>query len=70
LKVHLNPEDVSRVETVKNELQLSIGAGDLQIVPDGRIEKGGCLVETEAGSMDARLGVLSAQAQDALKSSM
>jgi flagellar assembly protein FliH len=68
LRIHLNPEDVERVNSVKSELKLSIGAGDLVLVPDGRVEKGGCLLETESGSVDARLGTLASQAQDALKS--
>jgi len=68
LRIHLNPEDVERVNSVKSDLKLSVGAGDLVLVPDGRVEKGGCLLETEAGSVDARLGTLASQAQDALKS--
>jgi len=67
LRIHLHPGDVDRVERVRQELQLSVGAGDLELVPDGRIEQGGCLLETEAGSVDARLGTLVSQAQDALR---
>jgi flagellar assembly protein FliH len=70
LRIHLNPEDVEQVNAAKSQLQLSVGAGDLELVPDGRIEKGGCLLETEAGSVDARLGTLASQAQEALKSGM
>jgi flagellar assembly protein FliH len=70
LRVHLSPEDISLVEAAKGELQLSVGAGSIELVPDGRVEKGGCLLETEAGSVDARLGVLASQAQEALKSGM
>jgi flagellar assembly protein FliH len=70
LRIHLNPEDVERVDAVKSQLKLSVGAGELVLVPDGRVEKGGCLLETEAGSVDARLGTLASQAQEALKSGM
>jgi flagellar assembly protein FliH len=70
LRVHLNPEDLERVQSAKTELQLSVGAGEVELVPDSRIEKGGCLLETEAGSVDARLGTLASQAQEALKSGM
>lgn len=70
LRIHLSPDDVQRVNEARSQLQLSVGAGDLELVPDNRIEVGGCLLETEAGSVDARLGTLAAQAQDALKSGM
>lgn len=70
LRIHLNPEDVERVHAVKSQLQLSVGAGELELVPDGRVEKGGCLLETEAGSVDARLGTMASQAQEVLKSGM
>jgi len=67
LRIHLHPADVERVGRVRHELQLSVGAGELELVPDGRIEQGGCLLETEAGSVDARLGTLVSQAQDAIR---
>jgi flagellar assembly protein FliH len=67
LRIHLNPEDVERVHVEKDRLQLSVGTGALELVADGRVEKGGCLVETEAGSVDARLGTLVTQTQDALR---
>jgi flagellar assembly protein FliH len=67
LKVHLNPEDVNEVEANKGRLKLSVGVGELEIVPDMRIEKGGCLLETEAGSVDVRLGTVISQMKDALR---
>jgi flagellar assembly protein FliH len=70
LRIHLNPEDVQRVQQAKAQLQLSVGAGELELVPDNRVEKGGCLLETEAGSVDAQLGTMASQAQEALKSGM
>src|ERR1035441_10045582 len=51
LKLHLSPEDVAEVEAQKEQLQLSVGAGELELVPDARIERGGCDLETEAGSV-------------------
>lgn len=66
LKLHLNPDDLKEVELQKDQLKLSVGAGHLELVPDARIEKGGCLLETEAGSVDVRLPTLVAQAKEAL----
>jgi flagellar assembly protein FliH len=66
LKVHLNPGDLAVVEEHRKELQVSVGSNRIELVPDGRIEKGGCLLETEAGSVDARLSTIVTQTMDAL----
>jgi flagellar biosynthesis/type III secretory pathway protein FliH len=68
LRLHLNPEDLKEVESQKDDLKLTVGAGNLELVPDARIEKGGCLLETEAGSVDVRLSTLAEQAKEALSS--
>ena len=70
LKLHLNPEDVEEVEAQKEQLQLSVGAGNLEIVPDARIERGGCGLETEAGSVDARLSTVVEQVKESLNEGM
>jgi flagellar assembly protein FliH len=66
LKAHLNPEDVREVEAQKGKLLLSVGMSELEIMPDGRIEPGGCLLETEAGSVDARISTIATQVKQAL----
>lgn len=66
LKLHLNPADVDEVRGQSERLKLSVGAGHLELVPDSRIERGGCVLETEAGSVDARLATVVGQAKDAL----
>ena len=70
LMVHLNPADLATVEAKKTELQFSIGSSRIELVPDGRIEKGGCLLETEAGSIDARLSTVVSQVKGALSPGM
>ena len=67
LKLHLNPADIAEVEDQKTRLQLSVGAGALELVADGRIEKGGCVLETEAGSVDARLSTVVNQIKNSLQ---
>ncbi len=66
LKLHLNPEDVEEIEGQKEKLQLSVGAGEIEIVPDARIERGGCVLETEAGSVDGRLSTVVGQVKNSL----
>lgn len=70
LKLHVHPDDAEEVELQKEPLQLSVGAGELEIVPDARIEKGGCLLETEAGTIDARLSTVVDQVKESLASQM
>jgi flagellar assembly protein FliH len=67
LKLHLNPADVGEVEAQKARLQLSVGAGALELMPDARIEKGGCVLETEAGSVDARLSTVVSRIKESLQ---
>ena len=66
LRVHLNPSDLKIVEGMKKELQVSVGTNDLEFIADGRIEKGGCLLETEMGSIDARLSTVVSRVKDTL----
>jgi flagellar assembly protein FliH len=66
LKLHLSPEDVEEVEGQKERLQLSVGAGEIEIIPDARIERGGCLLETEAESVDGRLATIVEQVKNSL----
>ncbi len=66
LKLHLNPEDVEEVESQKEKLQLSVGASEIEIVSDARIERGGCVLETEAGTVDGRLPTVVEQVKNSL----
>ncbi len=70
LKLHLNPDDVEEVEIQREQLQLSVGAGGLEIFPDARIERGGCLLETEAGAVDGRLTTIVDQVKESLTNEM
>ncbi len=56
LCIHLNPKDV---ELVGEEIQVDLsapGRHPVEIKPDAKIERGGCLLETEFGLVDATLG--------------
>jgi flagellar assembly protein FliH len=66
LMVHLNPADVEAVEAEVQNLQLAVGAGEIELVPDARVEQGGCLLETEAGSVDAQIPTVVVQVKAAL----
>lgn len=51
--VRVNPEDAPFIESIKREVQLSC---ELRIEADASMERGGCIIETDLGDLDARLG--------------
>ncbi len=52
--VHLNPADYSYLLEQRAELAQSEGR-DVSLVSDKSVERGGCLIKTECGDIDARL---------------
>lgn len=70
LKLHLNPDDMSEIESHKKQLQLTVGAGEMELIADGRVERGGCLLETEGGTVDVRLNTVVDQVKESLMSEM
>jgi flagellar assembly protein FliH len=58
LVVRVSPLDI---DTVQGKKSFWLPAGeqfsDMQIIPDAHIEKGGCIVESNSGAADARLGI-------------
>ncbi|MGC9320449.1 MAG: FliH/SctL family protein [Armatimonadota bacterium] len=56
VRVRVHPLDAQVLETTMNEL---VSSGDeaaaVEIVPDGSVERGGCVVESDRGIVDARL---------------
>ncbi|MDD2620854.1 MAG: FliH/SctL family protein, partial [Syntrophomonadaceae bacterium] len=56
--VYVNPQDVERIfKVMETETFTDIGSNDMQlnIYADGRIAAGGCMLESDAGSVDARV---------------
>ncbi len=51
--LHLNPADIDALEEEIREKFVMAGRQGLDIVNDPRIERGGCLIETEYGLIDA-----------------
>ena len=50
--VHLNPEDLAYVEAIQDQLQTNHA---LTFVADRSIGRGGCLIQTEIGDVDATI---------------
>ncbi len=67
LLVHVNPSDLDAVREAAPEMMTRIGGiGRLDVVDDPRIPAGGCVVETPAGDVDARIAVQLARLGEAL----
>ncbi|HTJ26101.1 MAG TPA: FliH/SctL family protein [Candidatus Limnocylindria bacterium] len=64
--VRVNPADLERMREHRDEL---IAIGDirnLRVVEDKRVDRGGVVVETEAGTIDARIGTQLEEARKVL----
>jgi flagellar assembly protein FliH len=68
LKLHLNPDDLGEVEAQKQKIGYSIGVREMELIPDARVELGGCRLETEAGSVDAQVSTVVEQIKKSLES--
>ncbi|WP_022852299.1 FliH/SctL family protein [Thermodesulfatator atlanticus] len=56
VKIHLHPDDMEFLDDILNELRGEISKlKDFEIVPDANLQRGGCLLETDFGLVDATL---------------
>jgi flagellar assembly protein FliH len=59
IKLHVHPDDAALLGEHASEVVRSLAAcGDAQIVPDNALARGGCVVETQHGTIDARIETL------------
>jgi flagellar assembly protein FliH len=56
IKLHLHPDDLDQLKECGHEVVGRLAAlGEATLVPDESISRGGCLIETRHGVIDARL---------------
>lgn len=55
LTIRINPADELHVQEHRARLETTGRARLLDIVPDGRVRPGGCIIESESGTVDAEL---------------
>jgi len=67
LHIHLHPEDVEKIQPSWEAIQSQYNQQSLQLVSDESIRVGGCLVEGQAGSVDARVETQLDRIADALE---
>ena len=54
LVVRVNPADLSVLQTFRDHLDPTSRARYLDIIPDPRVTHGGCIIESESGTIDAQ----------------
>ncbi len=55
ITIRVNPADLSKVQNETEQFKSIAQTKFLDFVADPRVEKGGCLIESEVGTVDARL---------------
>jgi flagellar assembly protein FliH len=55
LRIFLNPTDATRLDTAWKEYQSMLTGNRVMIIPSDKITPGGCFVQGEMGSIDARV---------------
>jgi flagellar assembly protein FliH len=57
LRIHVNPGDLPVLKTAEAAIEASLPGRRFTLIADGRVETGGCIVESALGSLDGRLEV-------------
>ena len=57
LRIHVNPLDLPVLRTAEAGIAARLPGRQFTLVADGRVESGGCIVESALGSLDGRLEV-------------
>lgn len=68
LRIHVNPQDLPLLRTAEAGIAASLPGRNYTLVADGRVETGGCIVESSLGSLDGRLEVQLAELTAVLRS--
>jgi len=56
VKIHINPADEEYIREHRNELSnYADSVREIAIEADNRVERGGCIIESELGNIDARI---------------
>lgn len=69
LRIHVNPHDLPLLQSAEAGIAASLPGRKFTLLADGRIEAGGCIVESALGSLDGRLEVQLAELCATLRSS-
>jgi flagellar biosynthesis/type III secretory pathway protein FliH len=65
--VRVNPADLERIQEHRDELLALGDVKNMRVIEDQRVDRGGVMLETEAGAVDARLSTQIAEARRVLR---
>lgn len=67
IKLRINPEDEKLIKELKPELlQIADSTREIIVEADPSIERGGCIIESELGNVDARISTQFSQIENSL----
>jgi flagellar assembly protein FliH len=55
LRIYVHPDDAANIDPYWREFQVSISGKQVQIIPSEAIKRGGCFVNGQLGTVDARI---------------
>lgn len=68
LVLRVNPDDLEEVRRHQDDIIfIGDGIGKLDVRPDKQVRRGGCVMETDAGNIDARLDTRMAEIEKSLR---
>ncbi|MHB8842185.1 MAG: FliH/SctL family protein [Candidatus Aquicultor sp.] len=68
IQIRVNPDDVDVVKIHKDDLIATMdGIQKIEVIPDRRVGRGGCVFETSAGNVDARVQSQISQIEQSLR---
>jgi flagellar assembly protein FliH len=71
LRVSVNPTDIEQVRVARDDLISAVdGVRKLEITEDRRVSPGGCVIESQNGTLDARIDTQLAEITAALEGAM
>jgi len=57
LRIHVNPQDLPLLRSAEAGIAANLPGRNFRLLPDARVDTGGCIVESSLGSLDGRLEV-------------
>lgn len=68
IQIRVNPEDLEVMRASKDNLMVTMdGIEKIEVIADRRVRQGGCILETNAGNVDARIQSQLSEIQQSIK---
>jgi flagellar biosynthesis/type III secretory pathway protein FliH len=55
LRLYVHPQDATRLDPYWRDFQVAVGGHQMKIIPSEAIRRGGCFIDGQLGSVDARV---------------